>query len=120
MLTYQGKHNFANVMIDSIEEETVKQIYSFLNHPAFAHTYISIMPDCHAGAGAVIGYTAKMNGYVIPNVVGVDIGCGVSSYRIGDTPGWDLKAIDEFIKENIPSGFAHRNKPLDVPNETYL
>jgi RNA-splicing ligase RtcB len=63
MFTITGKHNFANVMIDYIDEETTRQIYSFLNHPAFADTYIAIMPDTHAGAGAVIGYTAKMNNY---------------------------------------------------------
>jgi RNA-splicing ligase RtcB len=46
-------------MIDEVDEETAKQIMQFLNHPAFAHTYIAIMPDCHKGNGAVIGFTAK-------------------------------------------------------------
>ena len=109
MLTYTGKYATANVMIDEIDEETVKQIYSFLNHPAFEGCYIVIMPDCHAGAGAVIGFTMKLNGYVIPNVVGVDIGCGVKVYRI-NTKDIDFKKFDSFIKNNIPSGFAHRNK----------
>lgn len=95
-------------MIDEIDEETVKQIYSFLNHPAFAKTYIAIMPDCHAGAGAVIGFTAKMNNYVIPNVVGVDIGCGVLSCPL-PVHSIDFEELDNFIKANIPSGFSIRN-----------
>jgi tRNA-splicing ligase RtcB (3'-phosphate/5'-hydroxy nucleic acid ligase) len=117
MITYTGKYNSANVMIDLVDETTSQQIYTFLNHPAFAHTYIAIMPDTHAGEGAVIGYTAKMNDYVIPNVVGVDIGCGVLAVRIGDTPQWDLKTIDDFIHQNIPAGFAHRGDILSTSEE---
>lgn len=110
MLTYRGKYNSAQVMIDEIDEETVKQIYGFLNHPAFGHTYIAIMPDCHAGAGAVIGYTAKLNAYVIPNVVGVDIGCGMLACKI-ENKAFYPEALDTFIKKRIPSGFSRRREP---------
>jgi len=109
MLTLKGKYNSANVMIDDIDDTTKQQIYGFLNHPAFAHTYIAIMPDCHAGAGAVIGFTAKMNDYVIPNVVGVDIGCGVLAIELADVETIDLTKLDNFIRENIPSGFSIRD-----------
>jgi RNA-splicing ligase RtcB len=103
-------------MLDEVEETTEKQIRGFLEHPAFAHTYIAIMPDCHAGAGAVIGYTAKMNGYVIPNVIGLDISCGLLAVNLGKVldlgnPHFVLKRLDEFIKKRIPSGFAHRREP---------
>ncbi len=108
MQTFRGKYNSANVMIDELDQETISQIYSFLNHPAFAHTYIAIMPDCHAGAGAVIGFTAKMNEYVIPNVVGVDIGCGVLAYPL-KVESIDFKALDKYIKQNVPSGFNIRS-----------
>ncbi len=108
MQTFRGKYNSANVMIDELDQETISQIYSFLNHPAFAHTYIAIMPDCHAGAGAVIGFTAKMNEYVIPNVVGVDIGCGVLAYPL-KVESIDFKALDTFIKKNVPSGLNIRS-----------
>jgi len=111
MLVLTGDYNNANVMIDSIDDKTKEQIESFLNHPAFAHTYIAIMPDCHAGAGSVIGTTMKMNKYVIPNVVGVDIGCGVNAYNLGNV-SIDFKNFDAFIKRNIPSGFSHRDTPL--------
>ncbi len=108
MITLKGKYNSANIMIDELDQETISQIYSFLNHPAFAHTYIAIMPDCHAGAGAVIGFTAKMNEYVIPNVVGVDIGCGVLAYPL-NVESIDFKALDNYIKKNVPSGFNIRS-----------
>jgi len=108
MQTFRGKYNSANVMIDELDQETISQIYSFLNHPAFANTYIAIMPDTHAGAGAVIGYTAKMNEYVIPNVVGVDIGCGVLAYPL-EVTDIDFKKFDQFIKKNVPSGFNIRS-----------
>ncbi len=107
MIILKGRYNSANVMIDTIDEETTKQIRSFLDHPAFGGTYIAIMPDTHAGAGAVIGFTAKRNGYVIPNVVGVDIGCGVLAFPL-KTKNMALREFDRFIKDNIPSGFKIR------------
>lgn len=117
MLTLTGKYNFANVMIDNLDSETQSQIYSFLNHPAFADTYIAIMPDTHAGAGAVIGFTAKVNKWIIPNVIGVDIGCGVLAINIG-YPVIDFEKLDNFIKQNIPSGFSIRNE-VGMDNAVY-
>ena len=115
MLTYKGKYNSANVMTDIVDEATVTQIYNFLNHPAFADTYIAIMSDVHCGMGCVIGYTAKMNNYVISSVIGVDIGCGVDAYSLGQRPA-DFEALDKFIRENIPSGSRVRGKTLDIGN----
>jgi RNA-splicing ligase RtcB len=100
----KGKYNIANIMIDSIDEATKEQIQGFLNHPAFGNTYIAIMPDVHAGAGAVVGFTMKMNDYVIPNVIGVDIGCSILSYKFKNN-NISLEKLDEFIKSEIPSGF---------------
>lgn len=105
MLFYRGKHNSAKVFIDTIDEETVSQIYQFLNHPAFAQSKIRIMPDCHAGKGVVVGFTMELNDYVIPNVVGVDIGCGMAMIRLGQMD-IDLYSFDRFIHKNIPAGFS--------------
>ena len=118
MQTMRGKYNSANIFIDTeLESTTRSQIQNFLNHPAFKKGYIAIMPDAHAGAGAVIGFTQnlKNNDYIIPNVTGVDIGCGVLSYNIGNVDA-DWKSLDEFIRKNIPSGFNVRNK---VPHTSY-
>lgn len=105
MLTMQGRYNTAHIMIDAIDETTRAQIQGFLDHPAFEGSYIAIMPDCHAGKGAVIGFTMKMNRYVIPNVIGVDIGCGMlmAKYPIGEI---SLPSLDALIKRAIPSGFS--------------
>jgi len=108
LITYKGKYNSANVMIDELDEITISQIYSFLNHPAFAKTHIAIMADAHAGAGSCIGFTMKMNDYIIPNVVGVDIGCGVNAYPLEVTT-IDFEHLDHFIKTHIPSGFNIRS-----------
>jgi tRNA-splicing ligase RtcB len=107
VITSTGKYNSASIMIDSLDPETLRQIRSFLDHPAFAGTYIAIMPDAHAGAGAVIGFTARRNDYVIPNVVGVDIGCGVLAHPL-NTRHIDFARFDRFIKTNVPSGFKVR------------
>jgi len=108
MFVMKGKYNFAHIMIDAIDETTKEQIQGFLNHPAFANTHIAIMPDCHAGKGAVVGFTMKMNDYIIPNIVGVDIGCGMLSRKFA-IENIDLPKFDDFIKKNIPSGFSINN-----------
>ena len=109
MITMKGKFNTANIMIDEIDDTTRTQIQGFLNHPAFANTHISIMPDCHAGKGAVVGFTMKLNDYIIPNILGCDLGCALLSARF-DVESVDLEALDKFIKQNIPSGFNRNNE----------
>lgn len=109
MQTMKGRYNTANVMIDTIDDTTKEQIQGFLNHPAFSDTYIAIMPDCHAGKGAVIGFTMKANQYVIPNIIGVDIGCGMLMARF-PVKDVDFQKLDFAIKQNIPSGFSINQK----------
>ncbi|GIQ85159.1 tRNA-splicing ligase, RtcB [Kipferlia bialata] len=113
-LLIKGDTNHAVVFADTdlVEEECQKQIRSFVDHPAFAQSQIRIMPDAHAGMGAVIGFTATLGHLLIPSVVGVDIGCGVSAYRLG-TGDIDFAAVDAHIRENVPSGFASRKRPPD-------
>ncbi|NLM37673.1 MAG: RtcB family protein [Firmicutes bacterium] len=116
MLVLKGQYNSAQIMIDEIDDTTRQQIQRMLDHPAFAKSYIAIMPDCHAGKGAVIGFTMKMNDYIIPNIVGVDIGCGVLAARFA-VDQINLPAFDKFILKNIPAGFAihHKSKVGDDP-----
>lgn len=114
MFTMTAKYNSANVMlpdVGSIDEATKTQIYGFLNHPAFRGSYIAIMPDCHAGMGAVIGFTMPMNDYVIPNMVGVDIGCGMLAIKLVGVESIDLDLLDKAI-HCIPSGFSRYPQDL--------
>jgi len=113
MQIIEGTYNKASVMIDSIDSGTEKQIKTFLNHKAFEGTNIAIMPDCHAGKGAVIGFTMNIDKYIIPNIVGVDIGCGILSARL-NIKNPNLAELDNFIKKNIPHGKGvHRNIKID-------
>lgn len=109
-----GKHAECEVFNDEIGQNEMTQIYSFLNCPIFADATLKIMPDHHAGAGAVIGFTAHYpNGIknVCPNVIGVDIGCGVLGVNLGQID-IDYKALDDFIRKEIPSGCTIRQRAI--------
>lgn len=116
MIKLEGRYNTAEIMIDEIDDTTREQIRCFLDHPAFGGTRIVIMPDCHAGKGAVIGFTMQQNDYIIPNVIGVDIGCGILSCSFGRAK-IDLPGLDRFIRQNIPSGFEINRGISGVPAE---
>lgn len=113
MFTLKGKYNSANILTDAgVDEATTSQIYTFLNHPAFAKGYIAIMPDCHAGKGSCVGFTMQMNDYVIPAVVGVDISCGMYTMKLpAGLSQIDFQALDDWIREKIPSGFHIHDMP---------
>jgi group I intron endonuclease len=98
MLEIKGKYATAKIMIDTVEEELIRQLYKIVNNPAF-HDPMVIMPDCHAGKGSVVGFTMPLTDKIIPNTIGVDIGCGMLATRI--TNGENL--IVEFIKNVLPS-----------------
>ena len=109
MITIPGKYTTAKVMIDNIEEGCISQITTFINHPAFTNP-VAIMPDCHQGKGSVIGFTMKLTNKIIPNIVGVDIGCGILSFNVGSSLPISLKELDDQIRLSIPFGMAvHSN-----------
>ena len=93
----------------TLDQKAVNQVHELLAQEAFANAKVRIMPDCHPGAGCVIGFTADLGDKVIPNVVGVDIGCGVSILELGKID-IDYKELDRVIKEIIPCGFEVNNK----------
>ncbi len=98
-----------------LEPEVLNQIERIKDLPFFRDKIV-IMPDCHAGKGCVIGFTGYFNEVVIPNIVGVDIGCGVYTYPLNlkvnpENPQEDInfKELDKFIKKKIPLGLTSRN-----------
>ncbi|HHX67125.1 MAG TPA: RtcB family protein [Gallicola sp.] len=99
------------IFTKNIEDAAKEQINLLLEQEAFKDCKVRIMPDVHAGAGCVIGFTADLGNKVIPNVVGVDIGCGMLTVKLGKVD-LDLEKLDKVINENIPSG-------MNVNNETY-
>lgn len=91
------------IFTDLIEPEALDQVYTLVKQPAFEGCKVRIMPDVHAGKGCVIGFTADLGDKVIPNIVGVDIGCGMLTVALGDVP-LDLETLDKAIRKRVPSG----------------
>lgn len=95
--------NDLKIFTENIEPEALNQIYTLLKQPAFENCKVRIMPDVHAGAGCVIGFTADLGDKVIPNIVGVDIGCGMLTIELGNVD-IDFEELDKAIRKRIPSG----------------
>lgn len=91
------------IFTNNIEQEAIDQINTLLNQPAFENCKVRIMPDVHAGAGCVIGFTADLGDKVIPNIVGVDIGCGMLTVKLHETE-IDFEKLDKAIREKVPCG----------------
>lgn len=91
------------IYTDEVDELAQKQIARLLEQPAFADAKVRIMPDVHAGKGCVIGFTADLGEKVIPNIVGVDIGCGMLTVNLGRQKP-DFAALDAVIHRYVPSG----------------
>lgn len=116
MIRITGKFTTADIMIDNVESSCISQIQKFTNHSAFTNP-VKVMPDCHEGKGAVIGFTMKMTEKVIPASIGVDIGCGVLAKNIGHV-GIDFERLDEKIRRQVPMGFSTNTKPrLNIERE---
>lgn len=91
------------VFTENVEPEALNQIYTLIKQSAFQDCKVRIMPDVHAGAGCVIGFTADLGDKVIPNIVGVDIGCGMLTAELGNADV-SLEELDNIIRTYIPSG----------------
>lgn len=96
------------IFTDNIEEGALEQIKQLLSIDVFSDKKIRIMPDVHAGAGCVIGFTGDLGDKVIPNIVGVDIGCGMRILNLGKVEDIDFHAFHEHIRANVPSGMIVR------------
>ena len=99
------------IFTDNIEQEAVDQINLLLEQESFKNCKVRIMPDVHAGKGCVIGFTADLGDKVIPNIVGVDIGCGMLCVELGNID-LELELLDKVINENIPAGRNIREQKL--------
>lgn len=98
------------IFTDNIEEMALDQIKKLLTIDVFADKKIRIMPDVHTGVGCVIGFTGNLGDKVIPNIVGVDIGCGMRILNLGKIENIDFHAFNEYIRSNIPSGMIVKRR----------
>ena len=105
-----GKYAEAVVYTRQVEESALQQIEILCNQPSAAGSRIRIMPDVHAGAGCTIGTTMTVTDKIIPNLVGVDIGCGMETVRLSQKRV-ELQKLDRLIYEKVPSGFSIRETP---------
>lgn len=107
MIKLEGKYNYALVFTDNLEENAKNQIVNLLNQEFIKDSVIRIMPDVHAGIGCTIGTTMTITDKVVPNLVGVDIGCGMETVMFKENY-INLEKLDKIIHSNIPSGFSIR------------
>ena len=107
------KGNRVKILANILTSEDVKQIKQIAESEAYKDCKIRIMPDCHAGAGSVVGTTIKLKDKVTPNLVGVDIGCGMLTVVLREKEKEvDLKKLDEVIRKHIPSGRDIHDEPV--------
>ena len=103
-LKWVSKMADLKIFTNNIEQEAIEQINTLIEQPAFSECKVRIMPDVHTGVGCVIGFTADLGDKVIPNIVGVDIGCGMLTVELGSAD-INLDKLDKVIREFVPSGF---------------
>lgn len=109
MIEIIGKYNAAKVFTDNIDDGAIAQINELCNQEFVKDSIIRIMPDAHAGAGCTIGTTMTISDKIVPNLVGVDIGCGMETIKLRQRK-LDLEKLDKIVYEYIPSGFDIRKK----------
>ncbi|MBP0988092.1 MAG: RtcB family protein, partial [Oscillospiraceae bacterium] len=110
MFEVKGKYASAKIFAEIAEESAVAQILTLCNQPVSEGAKIRIMPDVHTGAGCTIGTTMTVTDTAIPNLVGVDIGCGMETVKLKETH-IELQKLDKLIYSKIPSGFSVRETP---------
>lgn len=104
MINLEGKYGEAKIAANYVESSAIAQIQQLLNSPVAENAHIRIMPDVHAGKGCVIGTSMYVTDKIVPNLVGVDIGCGVYSVNFTSN-NLNLEKIDNIIHNKVPHGF---------------
>ena len=108
MIEINGKYNSAKVFTDVVEDSAIAQVKELCDQEFVRNEKIRIMPDAHAGAGCVIGTTMTITDKIVPNLVGVDIGCGMETVKIKGKYIEPMQ-LDKLIYRTIPSGFDIRD-----------
>lgn len=114
MIHLDGKYGKAKVFTDNVDNLAISQIIEILNEDFTKDSKVRIMPDCHPGAGCVIGTTMTIKDKVVPNLVGVDQSCGVIAVDLGDID-IDFEGLDNHIRENIPFGYNTHESEKKFP-----
>ena len=107
MIEVKGTYNIAKLFTDTADDVTIAQVRNLMNQPSVEGAKVRIMPDCHAGAGCVIGTTMTITDKVIPNLVGVDIGCGMLATKLKEER-INLPKFDSVSQAEVPAGMKMR------------
>ncbi|MCI8787436.1 MAG: RtcB family protein [Eubacterium sp.] len=110
MKTKHGVYAFAKIFTDTIEDYALSQIQLLCDNPAFEGCRIRVMPDVHPGKVGTIGFTSTVSRRILPQVVGIDLGCGVTLVKLKQKKA-EFQKLDKVIRERVPSGFCVRSKP---------
>jgi len=119
MVEIKGKYNTAKVFTENVDEASREQILTLCNQAFTEGSLIRLMPDVHAGAGCTIGTTMTIKDKIVPNLVGVDIGCGMETVVLRDERV-ELQKLDKAIRRLIPSGFETRTSQHKYMKEVDL
>ncbi|MDR2898629.1 MAG: RtcB family protein [Spirochaetaceae bacterium] len=102
-ITLNGVYADSVIYAKGIEVTAEDTLLRYQNNEVSAGSTIRIMPDVHAGKNSVVGFTATLNDCVVPSIIGVDIGYGISAYNLGKGR-IGFEKLDRFIRKNIPFG----------------
>lgn len=119
MIELTGKYNTAKIFTDTAEHSAIDQVKNLLNQPFMAGSQVCLMPDIHAGMGCTVGMTMTIKDKVVPNFVGVDIGCGMHVALLKDKH-IDFNQFDKAVHQFIPAGFNTRPTPHHFSKEIDL
>jgi RNA-splicing ligase RtcB len=124
MIEITGKYNVAKVFTNALDESSREQIECLCNQAFVEGCVLRLMPDVHAGAGCTIGTTMTISDKIVPNMVGVDIGCGMETLIANAdselSKSFDPVRLDEIIHARIPSGMTIRNHTHPFAKEINL
>lgn len=119
MIEVTGKYNTAKIYSDNVEANSLAQVETLCNQPFAEGSRIRLMPDIHAGLGCTVGTTMTVGDKIVPNIVGVDIGCGMYCARL-EEKRIDLPKFDSMLRKLVPSGFNVRTEKHRFVSESRL
>lgn len=116
MKTVKGIYAEAKIFTDDVEEYAEAQVKMICDNEIADGSKICMMPDIHPGKIAPIGLSMTVTDRVIPQLLGVDIGCGMTCVKLNKN-NVEFRKLDKVIRENVPSGFAIRKEPHRMAEE---
>ena len=116
MKIVKGIYTQAKIFTDDVEEYAIAQVKMICDNEVAAGSTICMMPDVHPGKIAPIGLSMTVADKIIPQLLGVDIGCGMTCVKLNKTHA-EFQKLDAVIRENVPAGFAIRKEPHPMAEE---